>query len=150
LKFEFFFSDKEAFVQELTDELNRFREGWESSLADGPAGARDLLDRLRPLRSHWALGPFLEAYLVVGDALESQSPDEEIDNKQLLAECLGLGEQYRLQRKISKAEAVSQVLFKSAIGLADNRRTDRDPGRRTKGRTRLRFVGYSVRIFLNR
>jgi glycerol-3-phosphate O-acyltransferase len=122
LKFEFFFSDKEAFTEELTYELDRFREGWETSLAEGPAGARDLLGHLRPLRSHWALGPFLEAYLVVGDALESQSPGEKIDSKQLLAECLGLGEQYRLQRKITQAEAVSQVLFKSAIGLADNRR----------------------------
>jgi glycerol-3-phosphate O-acyltransferase len=122
LKFEFFFSDKEAFTEELTYELDRFREGWETSLAEGPAGARALLGHLRPLRSHWALGPFLEAYLVVGDALVSQSPGEEIDSKQLLAECLGLGEQYRLQRKITQAEAVSQVLFKSAIGLADNRR----------------------------
>ena len=121
LKFEFFFSDKEAFVEELREEVNRFRDGWEASLADGPAGARDLLGRLRPLRAHWALGPFLEAYLVVGDALDNWPHDEPVDTKQFLAASLALGKQYRLQQKITKAEAVSQILFKSALGLAANR-----------------------------
>ncbi len=122
LKFEFFFSDKESFVAEVRAEVSRFRENWESSLREGPGGARDLLGRLRPLRAHWALGPFLEAYLVVGDALESRPHDEPFEAKEFLAACLGLGEQYRLQQRITKAEAVSQVLFKSALGLAGNRR----------------------------
>lgn len=128
LKFEFFFSDKESFVAEMRTELSRFRENWESSLREGAGGARGLLGRLRPLRAHWALGPFLEAYLVVGDALESRPHGEPIEAKEFLAACLGLGEQYRLQQKITKAEAVSQVLFKSALGLASNRHLldDRD------------------------
>ena len=122
LKFEFFFSTKSDFMDEVRTELARFREGWEVALAGGPAAARDLLNRLSPLRAHWALGPFLEAYLVVGDALEMQPASNEIETKRFLEECLGLGEQYRLQRRISKGEAVSQVLFKSALGLAANRR----------------------------
>ncbi|MDH5373616.1 MAG: glycerol-3-phosphate 1-O-acyltransferase, partial [Acidimicrobiia bacterium] len=122
LKFEFFFSEKGAFVEEVRSEINHFREGWETALIEGPTGARDLLGRLRPLRAHWALGPFLEAYLVVGDSLETQPDDRPIDSKPFLRRCLGLGEQYRLQSKISKAEAVSEVLFKSALGLAANRR----------------------------
>lgn len=122
LKFEFFFSEKETFVEEVRKEMSRFRGEWESALGDGPSGARRLLGRLRPLRAHWALGPFLEAYLVVANALERQPFDEPIDTKRFLGECLGLGEQYRLQRRISKAESVSQVLFKSALGLAGNRR----------------------------
>ncbi len=121
LKFEFFFSDKAAFIDEVRDELAHFRSGWEETLTEGGPAIRSLLGRLRPLRAHWALGPFLEAYLVVGDALAMQPADAPIETKRILAESLGLGEQYRLQLRISKAEAVSQVLFKSALGLADNR-----------------------------
>ncbi len=121
LKFEFFFSDKPAFVAEVRDELSYFRENWEQTLTEGSKAIRSLLGRLRPLRAHWALGPFLEAYLVVGDALAMQPVDEPVETKRILAESLGLGEQYRLQLRISKAEAVSQVLFKSALGLAANR-----------------------------
>src|SRR5690606_23828301 len=63
LKFEFFFADE--FRQELTAELDRTNPGWQETVR---AGRRtDVLESMDPLRSHWAVLPFLEAYRVVAD-----------------------------------------------------------------------------------
>ena len=43
------------------------------------------------------------------------------DPKELTKASLALGEQYRAQRRIRSAEAVSTVLFESAIRLVGNR-----------------------------
>jgi glycerol-3-phosphate O-acyltransferase len=40
---------------------------------------------------------------------------------ELIATCLALGKQYRLQRRIRRAESVSKVLFATALRLAANR-----------------------------
>jgi glycerol-3-phosphate O-acyltransferase len=135
LKFEFFFSEKDRFVEEVADELSRYRSTWLDTLRQGPEGARELVTKLRPLRAHWALRPFLEAYLVVGDTLLREPEDRPVDDKAFLGRCLGLGKQYRLQRKIRSEEAISQVLFKSALALAANRRlTTPAPGLTTRRR----------------
>ena len=58
---------------------------------------------------------------MVADNLNAHSPYVEVDTKRFISECLGLGRQYRLQRRIATEESVSQVLFKSALALAENR-----------------------------
>ena len=116
LKFEFFFAEKEEFRAEVDAELSTRSPNWRELLTPGDA---PLQQSLRPVHSPWALRPFLEAYLVVADALATL--DVPYDEKSFLNTALSLGKQYRLQDKISAEEAVSQVLFKSALGLAENR-----------------------------
>ena len=68
------------------------------------------------------LRPFLEAYRVVGDALERQPTRRSRSTKPASSRsCLALGKQYRLQRRIRSAESVSKVLFETALRLARNR-----------------------------
>jgi glycerol-3-phosphate O-acyltransferase len=121
LKFEFFFAEKDLFLGEVRAELGLHDADWESRLDDGGAGVQRTLIQIRPFSAHRILRPFLEAYRVVGDALEGADPGEAIDANGLLRECLALGRQYSLQRRLRSAESVSQVLFKNAIRLADNR-----------------------------
>ncbi len=80
-----------------------------------------MLARFRPYKSQWVLRPFLEAYLVVAEALTHRDPDAPVDRKPFLRDCLALGEQYLLQRRIESAESVSMVLFGTALDLAANR-----------------------------
>ncbi len=121
LKFEFFFPSKDSFREEIRQEMLQQDGGWEELLRGGTDQARVLLQGMRPLRAHWALRPFLEAYQVVGDALEGEDPGAVLDEKAFLAACLALGRQYRLQGRITAEESVSQALFKSALSLAANR-----------------------------
>jgi len=98
---------------------------------------RHLLQKFRPFSAHLVVRPFLEAYRVVGDALESRPSGEKIDEDRFLDDCLGLGKQYRLQKRIRSPESVSKVLFATALRLAGNRNlidgdTSDLPGRRSE------------------
>jgi glycerol-3-phosphate O-acyltransferase len=121
LKFEFFFSEKDAFRREVADEVALHDPNWKQSLADGSEPVYALLRSFRPFSAHLVLRPFLEAYSVVADALERRDPERPVKDEEFLAECLGLGKQYRLQKRIRSAESVSKVLFSTALKLARNR-----------------------------
>jgi len=121
LKFEFFFAEKEIFRGELRRELAARDAAWEETLHAGPEEIQALLRRFRPFNAHRVLRPFLESYRIVADHLERLDPGEEPDTSRIVSACSGLGEQYLLQRRIRSAASVSQVLFKTALRLADNR-----------------------------
>ena len=121
LKFEFFFAEKETFRGELLQEL-RFRDAdWESRIQASSDAIRSMVHRFRPLSSHRVLRPFVDAYRIVGDLLEQQDGDEPIDEERFLERCMRAGRQYHLQRRIHSAASVSQVLFRNALCLAENR-----------------------------
>jgi glycerol-3-phosphate O-acyltransferase len=122
LKFEFFFPDKDAYRDEIRAELELQDASWPEIWSGGAEAIRSLLGRTRPFRAHLVLRPFLEAYRVVGDALERRGAADSTDTAALVDECLGLGRQYHLQRRLQSAESVSKVLFQSAIRLAENRK----------------------------
>ena len=122
LKFEFFFADKETFREEIREEISLHDPDWVSGLASGSAEIQDVLRRFHPFSAHRVLRPFLEAYRVVGDALERKDSTAAIEEGAFLGECLALGKQYHLQRRIQSAESVSKVLFETALRLAKNRK----------------------------
>lgn len=119
LKFEFFFAEKDEFRVEMVDEVAAHDPDWERHLARGDAAA--VLRRVRPFTSHRILRPIFEAYLLVADALVNRDFRGDVDAKDLVADTLALGGQYRAQRRIKSPEAVSTELFASAIRLAKNR-----------------------------
>jgi glycerol-3-phosphate O-acyltransferase len=121
LKFEFFFAERDEFREEVAVALAEQRPDWETAIAAGNDAAMGVLRDVRPFTSHWMLRPFLEAYRVVADALELRDYRRPVDEKEFLDECLALGKQYLLQRRIQSAESISTVLFKSALRLAGNR-----------------------------
>jgi len=121
LKFEFFFSEKDRFREELADEIALHDDKWESDLARGPAALQALVRSFRPFNAHRILRPYLHAYLVVADTLLLEKPDAPLDQGAFLGRCMALGKQYLLQRRIRSAESVSKVLFETALRLANNR-----------------------------
>jgi glycerol-3-phosphate O-acyltransferase len=121
LKFEFFFADKDEYRSELREEMAGHDPEWEAALSGGPDAIHALLRRCKPFSAHRVLRPFLEAYRVVGDALERHDPAQPIEESSFLATCLALGKQYRLQRRLRRTESVSKVLFATALRLARNR-----------------------------
>jgi glycerol-3-phosphate O-acyltransferase len=121
LKFEFFFAERELWRGELRQELALHDPQWEDRFEAGGAAIQELLPGLRPFHSHRILRPFLEAYQVVGDALERRDPSALLDEPAFQKDCLALGQQYVLQHRVRSAESVSQVLFGNALRLARNR-----------------------------
>ncbi len=121
LKFEFFFSDKDEYRDEIRAEIADHRPDWEQALAGGREEVLDLVRAFDPFSAHWVLRPFLDGYQVIADALVAHDYREDIDEKPFLNECMALGKQYRLQHRIRSAESVSTVLFGTAMRLARNR-----------------------------
>ncbi len=121
LKFEFFFPEKEIFREEIRQELRIYDVEWEKRLERGPEAIVGLLRRIRPFSAHRILRPFLEAYRVVADALGHRDPEAPLDEKVFFDQCLALGRQYTLQRRVKRQESVSKVLFGTALKLARHR-----------------------------
>ena len=137
LKFEFFFTEKATFEQELRSEVDLIAPHWRaddgaivSSLGEAIAASGGLVaDRV--LRS------FLEAYWVVADRLVA-SGAEIVGEDPFVASCLKVGRQYQLQRRIVSGEALSVELFKTGLKLATNRGLcDPDNPDRAQGRLAL-------------
>lgn len=116
LKFEFFFSDRTRFRQEIIAEMNDIDPSWRHRLREDRLA---LLAGARVVRAHWAVLPFLEAYLIVAAELAESGPV--IDRSEFLDACLARGHRYLDEKLLSSDESVAQPLFTSALDLAMNR-----------------------------
>ncbi|MCQ4083876.1 glycerol-3-phosphate 1-O-acyltransferase [Streptomyces sp. RB6PN25] len=138
LKFEFFFSDKRIFRNEMRSELSLIDEQW-PELLRSPYAAAELLERVSPHLAHRVLTSFLEAYLVVAERLAARPSHEPVEERPFLAECLGVGRQLLLQQRITSSESLSVELFSTGLQLARHRGLA-DPGGKQVADRRAAFV----------
>ncbi|ORW18128.1 glycerol-3-phosphate acyltransferase [Mycobacterium nebraskense] len=120
LKFEFLFSARAQFEKELADEVRLIGRVEDTSKAASAADIRGLLEKADLLLAHLVLRPFLDAYHIVADRLGAYE-DESFDENAFLTECLEVGKQWELQRRMASAESRSMELFKTALRLARHR-----------------------------
>jgi glycerol-3-phosphate O-acyltransferase len=120
LKFEFLFSARAQFEKDLADEVRLIGPVEDTTKAASAADVWRLLERADLLLAHLVLRPFLDAYHIVADRLATLE-DESFDEEAFLAECLEVGKQWELQRRIASAESRSMELFKTALRLARHR-----------------------------
>ncbi|MGH3715747.1 MAG: lysophospholipid acyltransferase [Micromonosporaceae bacterium] len=119
-KFEFFFPGRQEFGDSMLAELALIDpDGRAKATAFTGAEARTWLDKAEPYLAHLVLRPYLDAYHVVAERLVAWH--DTYDEKAFLAECLRVGKQWELQRRIASAESVSLELFKTALRLAGHR-----------------------------
>jgi glycerol-3-phosphate O-acyltransferase len=122
LKFDFFFSSRQEFASEMSAERAIIDpDAIEGVRAFTPTDARTWLRRAEPLVAHLVLRPYLEAYLVVADRLAAWDDGGPFDEPRFLEECLWVGRQWALQRRLASEESVSLELFKPALALARHR-----------------------------
>jgi glycerol-3-phosphate O-acyltransferase len=120
LKFEFLFSARAQFEKDLADEVRLIGPVEDPTKSAAAADVRRLLESADLLLAHLVFRPFLDAYHIVADRLAAQE-DESFDEGAFLAECLQVGKQWELQRRIASAESRSMELFKTALRLARHR-----------------------------
>jgi glycerol-3-phosphate O-acyltransferase len=116
-KFEFFFPEKKEYLEALVDDIEVDVPDWESVL--GLSGPLGVLAKMGDPVAYWALLPFLDAYQIVGDELEAL--EKAFEEKRFLQACLDRARMYRIEQRLFSGESASQVLFKSALALAQNR-----------------------------
>jgi glycerol-3-phosphate O-acyltransferase len=120
LKFEFLFSARAQFEKDLADEIRLIGQMDDPTKAASASDVRRLLKEADMLMAHLVLRPFLDAYHIVADRLAAHE-DDSFDEEAFLAECLEVGKQWELQRRIASAESRSMELFKTGLRLARHR-----------------------------
>jgi len=121
LKFDFLFREREPFLEAARGELDLLAPDWRDRLAAGPDGVRALLGSVPTLSSDMLLRPFFEAYAIAADALAAHGAASAPEPRRWLDECMGLGRQYELQRRLGHPESVSRHLFATGLELARDR-----------------------------
>ncbi|MDJ0793797.1 MAG: glycerol-3-phosphate 1-O-acyltransferase [Woeseiaceae bacterium] len=120
LKFEFFYSPKDEFRQQIDEELSRYNADWQESLSGTRKQVTDLLAGMRPLIAHASLLPYIEAYGVVAGVLAQLEPGAGIDEKDCVNASLKLGHQRYLQRRVSSKASIAKLLFSNGYRLFSN------------------------------
>ncbi len=119
-KFEFFFSKKAVFSDEIEQDLDYLNPNWRKMLQGSKAEVTKLLSDQGILVSQAVLSIYLEAYQVVGRALQSIDKDVEITEQNLLHACMFLGDELHWQGRIHRIESVSKPLILNGIRLVKN------------------------------
>ncbi|UPW03396.1 glycerol-3-phosphate 1-O-acyltransferase [Rhodococcus pyridinivorans] len=120
LKFEFFFPDRDTYETQMRDELAWLVPSWGDTLPTKDEALTGLVET-GFFMSHRTLRSFFDAQLVVAERLAVRDPELEVDRAAFLSECVAVGRQMLLQRRLYGPESVSSELFASALDLARNR-----------------------------
>jgi glycerol-3-phosphate O-acyltransferase len=122
LKFEFFFPDRKQFAAELQSELRLIAPDLQTlDVSPSAEDAERHLGSMRLFVAHLVLRPFVDAYAIVAEQLLSLDDGSAFEEKRFVSQCLLLGQQWVLQRRISSAESVSAEMFQTALRLARHR-----------------------------
>ena len=119
-KFEFFYSRKDRFSEEIEEDLSFLDSEWQSKISNPNGAILDVLEGQKLLVSHVVLQTYVEAYKVVGRVLLELDPSATTSESSLLNTCLFMGEEMHWQGQIHRVESVSKPFLLNGIRLAKN------------------------------
>lgn len=126
-KFEFFYSPKAEFSDELEADLNFLEPGWNDILKSTESPKQEILavlERQRLLVAPAVLHTYTEAYCVVCHAAlawEKTHQNIEFSDKDFLESCFSMGAELQWQGRIRRIRSVSRPFLLNGIRLLRNR-----------------------------
>ncbi len=121
-KFEFFYSNKLKFTEEIEDDLSMITKDWETIIKKNSGRSiLDLLEKRRLLVAPVVLAVYVEAYMVVAHALKKWDGKKEFDEHEFFQICARQGEEMEWNGSIRRMEAASKPFMINGIRLARNR-----------------------------
>ena len=130
-KFEFFYSNKADFSDQIESNLNFLDPNWEELILKDDFTPDMLLKDQHIVVANVVLTTYLEAYKVVGHTLKSLSVNESYSDADLITNCLFVGEELHWKGKIHRVDSVSKPFIINGIRLAKNKNLIPD-GKRAK------------------
>lgn len=119
-KFEFFYSKKPQFVDEIEADLKFINPDWEVEIFKKESNIKQLLEQQKLLIAPVLLFNYIEAYRVVAHGLQIWDAQQPIEDDKFISFCLFLGEEMHWQGRIRRVEAVSKPFLLNGIRLAQN------------------------------
>ncbi len=120
-KFEFFYSKKSKFTDEIEKQLSEMHVDWSDIINSEPEKLKSLLSGHQIYISQVMLKTLIEAYKVVAFSLKNLEPERTYDDEQLMISCLFYGEELHWKGKIHRLESVSKPFISNGLRLAKNR-----------------------------
>lgn len=119
-KFEFFYSRKAQFSDEIEAVLLSADPNWEQTISHPDINTLKLLELERILVAPVVLNSYIEAYKVVAHTLLKWDRYQPFDDATFLSHCIFLGEEMQWQGHIQRTESVAKPFLTNGIRLAKN------------------------------
>ena len=120
-KFEFFYSNKTTFVDEIEADLRHIDPNWQLTLTNPKTDLFAVLEKQKLLVSPVVLYTYIEAYSVVAYALRNWDTSHEFNEEEFLGNCIFLGGELQWQGRIQRIESVSPPFLLNGIRYVKNR-----------------------------
>jgi putative phosphoserine phosphatase/1-acylglycerol-3-phosphate O-acyltransferase len=120
-KFEYFYSTKLDFTDEIEANLDHLDPNWVQVFKNKKKNPLSLIKGKRLLFSQTVLSTYIEAYKIVAECLLNMDEDTLVLDSELLEECLFLGEEMHWVGKIHRLDSVSKPFIENGIRLAQNK-----------------------------
>lgn len=125
-KFEYFYSNRLEFTDEIEENLDYLNPGWHQMFKNNRVNPLSLIKGRRVLFSQTVLSSYIEAYKIVAECLLSMDKTSSLEEEDILAECLFLGEEMHWLGKIHRLDSVSKPFLINGLRLAKNKGLLRD------------------------
>lgn len=119
-KFEFFYSKKPIFSDEIEAELDQLDSKWRLRFEGNPDNTLSLLNTKPVLLAHALLYPYIETYRVVGHTLGARDLSQPFDEKQFVQACISNGQELHWQGKVQRVESISKPFIENGLRLVKN------------------------------
>ncbi|MEM0994470.1 MAG: HAD-IB family hydrolase [Bacteroidota bacterium] len=119
-KFEFFYSRKITFTDEVETNLTFMIPDWRERLSDPQTDIKAELADLKILVAPVVLYTYIDAYRVVVQALQKLDRTKTFEEDKFLEHCLFLGEEMHWQGRIQRLESVAKPFLKNGLRFAKN------------------------------
>lgn len=120
-KFEYFYSNKLEFTNEIEKNLEYLNIDWAQKLKSKRTNPLVLIKGKRLLLSQTVLSTYIEAYKIVASCLFAMENKSSLKEKDILDECLFLGEEMHWLGKIHRLDSVSKPFILNGIRFAQNK-----------------------------
>ena len=119
-KFEFFYSQKLQFTNEIEAHLSILTPDWLRLIRGTKAKKLAFLQKQKVLVAPAVVYNYIEAYRVVVHALLNWNPDRRFDEKSFIEDCLFISEELQWHGHIQRTGAVSKPFLLNGIRLVQN------------------------------
>ncbi len=118
-KFEFFYSSKPLFTEQIESDLDSLPGGG-TKVLQGKKNLFSILKKQKLLVAPVVLFPYIEAYKVVVQGLKDMDTSYPFDEQRFVQECMALGGEMQWKGKIQRIESVSKPFIINGIRLMKN------------------------------
>ncbi|MFT6359224.1 MAG: putative phosphoserine phosphatase/1-acylglycerol-3-phosphate O-acyltransferase [Saprospiraceae bacterium] len=114
-KFEFFYSKKSIFTEEIEQNLTFLKADWQDYFFKQDTDVKAFMENQSLVISPVVLYSYIDAYRVVAYALQSWDTAYVFDEKKFMDNCLFLGEEMHWQGRIQRLGSVSKPFLLNGI-----------------------------------